>query len=70
MKKPSPSIVLGNHAYCYLFRRYSSEVKDCLVIAIGSGQSRAARSVCVFRRTLAANARLYSGQTPGMSVWE
>ena len=46
------------HAYRYLFRRYSSEVKDCPVVAVCSGQSRAAWSVSVFRRTLATKARL------------
>lgn len=73
MKKLSPSIILCNHThitYCYLFRRNSSEVKDCPVVAVGSDQSRAARSIGVFRGTLAANARLYRGQTTGMSVWE
>lgn len=47
------------HAYCYLFRRNSSEVKDCLVVAVRPNQSRAAWSVSVLRGTLATKARLH-----------
>lgn len=53
------SVQSCTHTYCYLFSRYSSEVKDCPVVAVCSDQSRAAWSVGVFRGTLAAKTRLY-----------